>query len=144
MKIVLSVVVVLLVLAGSYLWYARSVINPRVIEEIRSNPQGERAGIVTLLTFADGKVIPVNYLREGEHVFLGADGRWWRAFRGAGADVTLHIRGTTLEGHAVVVLDDPDYVKDVFTRLRPKVPKWLPDWLNGKLVVVTLDAPAGE
>ncbi len=144
MKIVLSVVIVVLVLAGSYLWYARSVVNPRVIEEIRSNPQGERAGIVTLLTFADGKVIPVNYLREGERVFLGADGRWWREFRGEGADVTLHIRGTTLEGHAVVVLDDPDYVKDVFTRLRPKVPKWLPDWLNGKLVVVTLDAPAGE
>jgi hypothetical protein len=26
----------------------------------------------------------------------------------------------------------------VFARLRPKVPSWLPLWLNGKLVVITL------
>ena len=41
-------------------------------------------------------------------------------------------------------LDDPDYIKDIFSRLRPTVPKWLPDALNGKLVVITLKEPAGE
>ena len=41
-------------------------------------------------------------------------------------------------GHARTVLDDPDYTADVFSRLRPTVPGWLPSWLNAKLVVVTL------
>jgi len=53
-------------------------------------------------------------------------------------DVAARVR----ERYAVVVLDDQAYVDDVFSRLRPTVPKWLPDWLNGKLVVVTLsDSP---
>ena len=48
------------------------------------------------------------------------------------------IRGLEFRGHGRVVLDDPTYVEDVFSRLRPTVPEWLPDWLNGKLVVITL------
>ncbi|NJN52833.1 MAG: hypothetical protein HC809_14815 [Gammaproteobacteria bacterium] len=52
--------------------------------------------------------------------------------------MSLLIRGETLEGRAKTILDDPAHTHDVFTRLRPNVPKWLPDWLNGKLVVVTL------
>jgi hypothetical protein len=46
------------------------------------------------------------------------------------------IRGAQLAGHATVVLDDPARTHDVFARLRPNAPAWLPDWLNGKLVVV--------
>ena len=29
-------------------------------------------------------------------------------------------------------------IDDVFARLRPAAPEWLPDWLNGKLVVISL------
>ena len=36
----------------------------------------------------------------------------------------------------MTVLDRPDYVSDIFKRLRPKVPAWLPRWLNGKLIVI--------
>jgi hypothetical protein len=62
-----------------------------------------------------------------------------RAFREGGASVTLVIRGETLTGHARVVLDDPVYRDDVFRRLRPNVPAWLPDWLDARLVVVELE-----
>ena len=49
-------------------------------------------------------------------------------------------KGEPLTGHAVTVLDRPDYQKDIFSQLRSKVPRWLPDALNGNSVVITLDA----
>jgi hypothetical protein len=52
--------------------------------------------------------------------------------------VTMLIQGEVLEGHARVNLEDPALVKDVFARLRPTVPDWLPDALNGKLVTIRL------
>lgn len=116
--------------------------NPRVAAELRDNPQGERAGIVMLLELPDGRELPVNYLREGNQVFAGADGRWWRPLREGNAPVRLLIRGETLTGKARVVLDDPAYKREVFDRLRPRVPKWLPDWLDAHLVVIDLDPAA--
>ena len=115
------------------------IANPRVVEELRADPRGERAGIVMLLTLPDGRVLPVNYRREGNHVFAGADGRWWRALRDGDVPVTVMIRGETLKGRARVVFDDPEYKRDVFTRLRPNVPKWLPAWLDAQLVVINLE-----
>jgi hypothetical protein len=138
LKWFLIVVGVLVLLAIAYRIYYGQVVNPGVADEIRMNPQGDRAGLVAILTFPDSREIPVNYLREGAQVFLGADGRWWREFRHPGADVTLLIRGETLSGRAVVELDDQDRIDDVFSRLRPNVPAWLPDWLNGKLVIITV------
>lgn len=113
--------------------------NPRVIEELQTDPQGERAGIVMLLTLPDGRILPVNYRREGDQVFAGADGRWWRALREGDVPVTVTIRGETLPGRARVVFDDPEYKRDVFARLRPNVPKWLPSWLDAQLVVIDLE-----
>ncbi len=118
--------------------FSSLVNNPRVAEEVSTNPQGERAAIVMLLTFPDGRELPLNYLREGNRVFAGADGRWWRAFRDGNVPVTMLIRGETLTGRARVVLDDPEYRRAVFKRLRPNVPKWLPDWLDAHLVVIEL------
>lgn len=138
LKWILIVFVLLGCAFGVLMVYSTFVTNPGVTEDLESNPQGERAGIAMLLTFADGRTIPVNYLREDDKVFVGADGPWWREFRGEGASVTLLIRGATFEGHAKVVLDDPAYTRDVFARLRPTAPAWLPDWLNGKLVVIEL------
>jgi hypothetical protein len=138
MKWPLVLVLLAATLFISVLLYQSYVSNPRVTDTLRSDPTGERAGIVMLLTFPDGRTIPVNYLREGDTVFAGADGPWWREFRDGGAPVTLLIRGETLAGHATVILDDPQYTSEVFRRLRPKAPSWLPAWLNGKLVVITL------
>lgn len=120
-------------------WYGQRVGNVRVMAELRENPESARAARTMIVTLNDGRELPVNYLREGEVVFMGIDGRWWREFRGTGAPVTMEIQGETLRGHGRVVLDDPAYVEDVFARLRPTAPDWLPAWLNGRLVVVQLE-----
>ena len=72
-----------------------------------------------LLELPDGRELPVNYLREGDQVFVGVDGRWWRALREGNAPVTMLIRGETLTGKARVVFDDPAYKRAVF---RPAAP----------------------
>ena len=133
---IVGILVVLLL--GMRAYYAVSV-NAKVTQELRSDPQGERAERVMLLTFPDGKELPVNYLREGNQVFAGADGTWWRAFRDGDVPVQVLIKGEWLTGRARTVLGDPQYTQDVFARLRPTVPKWLPDWLNAYLVVIDLD-----
>ena len=128
----------LVLLLGARVYYALSV-NPKVTQELRDSPGGERADLVMLLTFPDGRELPVNYLREGNQVFAGADGRWWRAFRDGDIPVKVYIKGEEFTGRARTVMDDPEYTLDVFERLRPNVPKWLPDWLNAYLVVIDLD-----
>jgi hypothetical protein len=139
--------VCLIVLIAGFGYYNTTIVNPRVLATIQNEPEGERAGIVMVLQFENGKIIPVNYLREGNLVFVGADGPWWREFpttreASQGAPVRLTIRGKTYQGFAKTELDDQAYVDEVFARLRPKAPDWLPDWLNGKLVVIeVLDAP---
>ena len=119
--------------------YYSLVVNDRVIKELAEYPNGERANTVMLMTLPDGQQIPMNYLREGNQVFAGADGRWWRALRDGDVPVTLLIKGEELKGKARVVLDDPAYTNDVFKRLRPNVPKWLPNWLNANLIVIDLE-----
>ncbi|MCY4093680.1 MAG: hypothetical protein OXG05_00985 [Gammaproteobacteria bacterium] len=115
------------------------IANPKVIEELQSDPHSERADIVTLLTLPGGRILPVNYLREGDQVFVGADGRWWRALQEGDIPVTVTVRGETLSGRARVVFDDLEYKRAVFARLRPDVPKWLPEWLDAQLVVIDLE-----
>lgn len=122
---------------GAFAYY-NLVRNDRVAEELRNDPEGERANIVMLLTLPSGRVLPVNYLREGNQVFAGADGRWWRAFRDGDVPVRTMIKGEQLSGKARVVLDDPEYTRDVFSRLRPAAPRWLPEWLNANLIVIDL------
>jgi hypothetical protein len=39
--------------------------NARDVAEIQANPQGERAARTMVITLADGRIYPVNYLREG-------------------------------------------------------------------------------
>ena len=127
-------------LAGGFVLFGVLIANPRVIEELRSSPHGDRARKVMLLTLPSGRTIPVNYLREGEFVYAGADGRWWRELRGDGVEVVLEVMGETFRGHARAVEDDPEHTRDIFSRLRPTVPSWLPDWLNAVLVEIRLPA----
>ncbi len=134
---IIAVVLVVLLL-GARAYYAFSV-NPKVTQELRDSPDSERANLVMLLTFPDGRELPVNYLREGHQVFAGADGRWWRAFRDGDVPVEVFIQGEAFTGRARTVMDDPAYTREVFERLRPNVPKWLPDWLNAYLIVIDLD-----
>jgi hypothetical protein len=142
MRVVLIVLATLMLLIVGYGVYVTSIGNSGVVAELKQNPMGERAERAMLLAFPDGKTIPVNYLREDNRVYAGADGAWWRAFDGEGAAVTLLIQGEALTGHATVELRDQEFIDDVFSRLRPTVPEWLPDWANGKLVIVDLKVSA--
>ena len=137
-KVLLTLALVLCALFG----YRLATVGERFnadVDEIRNNPLGPLAKKTMVISLPDGRIYPVNYLKENNLVFMGIDGLWWRAFQGAGAPVTLLIQGTSYTGHARVVLDNPRYTEEVFARLRPTVPKWLPDALNGKLVVITLN-----
>ena len=108
--------------------------NPGVEEEIRSDPSGERAQKVMILTLPSGRRIPVNFLREDGRVYAGADGWWWKELRDGPHEVTVFVQGEELTGRARAITDQPDYRKDVFTRLRPTA---LPGF--GTLVEVLLD-----
>lgn len=119
--------------AGSacvYSWW----MNPRVVRELREEPDGERAKKVMLLTLPSGKALPVNYLRDGGTVYAAADFPWWRELRGGGGPGSVLIRGETLRGHVRVVDDDPELRAAVFARLRPTAPSW-----TGTLVAIELD-----
>lgn len=139
MQGILRLVGVVLVVAVGLWVYVTWYMNQGVIEELERHPEGQRATETLLLTLPAGRRIPVNYLEDGATVYVAADGPWWRQFRGDGAETVLLIRGETRRGRGRVVLDDPDFVADVFARLRPNVPDWLPRWLDGKLVVITLN-----
>ena len=130
--------ILVLCLGGLALKWRGAHVNAAVAETLRLEPQSARAARTMLIILADGREFPVNYLRDGDLVFMGIDGRWWRAFQNAGQPVTMLIQGETLTGHARVILDDPALVEAVFARLRPTVPEWLPDALNGKLVAIRL------
>ena len=138
MRVSLIVLATLTLSIVGYGVYVTQIGNAGVVAELRQNPMGKRAERTMLLMFSEGKTIPVNYLREGTLVYAGADGWWWRQFEGKGAAVTLLVRGETLKGHATVILEDQEVIDEVFSKLRPTVPVWLPDWANGKLVIVDL------
>ena len=129
-----------LVLIAAAGWALAARGNARVEQDLRREPNGELAHKVMLIGFPEGRVLPVNYLREGDFVYAGADGPWWRALRGDGARVELLVRGETLFGQARAVEDDPERRADVFSRLRPTVPSWIPDRLDAVLVAVELDS----
>lgn len=110
------------VVVGGWAWYAL-VTNPRVAQELREEPDGERARRVMLLTLPSGRELPVNYFQEGDLVWAGADGRWWRELEGEGEPVTVLVRGAERLGTARAVLDDPAYTEEVFAKLRPNAVK---------------------
>jgi len=123
---------VLVVPAGHY--YYEKIVNPKAAQELRDDPTGERAQKVMLLTLPSGRQLPVNYLREDGRVYAASDGRWWKELAGGSFDVEVFVMGETLAGRARVVEDDPDYVADVFSRLRPTA---LPG--TGRMIEILLD-----
>jgi hypothetical protein len=139
MRVLKWIVVTLVILTAAFFATFILYINPKILSVIKNNPTGEIAGEALVLIFRSGKEIPVNYLRDDNQVFVGADGPWWRELEGGTSPVKLVIMGEQLTGSATVVLDDPDYTLEIFARLRPTTPSWLPDWLRGKLIVINLD-----
>ena len=108
--------------------------NPRVERELAEEPDGERARKVMLLTLPSGRRIPVNYLRDEDRIYAGADGRWWKELVDGPVPVQLLVRGERLAGRGRAVLDDPAYRKEIFAKLRPTA---IPGF--GTLVEIRLD-----
>ena len=92
--------------------------------ELRANPQGELAETVMILTLPDGEDIPVNYVREDQMVYTGADGFWWRQLRGEGARVGVFIKGDDLSGIGRAVEEDKERAKEILQKVRPGY-EWL-------------------
>ena len=134
MKWILVILVALLLVVGGSACFFSMINNPRVIAELREDPQGERAKKVMLLTLPSGKAIPINYLREGRTVYGAADFPWWKELRDGGGRGSVFIQGDTLEGYIRAVEDDPDLRDSIFERLRPTAPRWA-----GTLIVINLD-----
>ena len=131
--------IVILVSVFLYFYIATVFVgNPRVIAEPQSEPDGKLSDLVGILTLPDDRKIPVNYLHENKQVFLGADGPWCRDFRGDGAEVVRWRKGDEFKGRARVKLGESETKDRVFPTIRPRVPAWIPDFLNAKLVVIQL------
>ena len=137
MKIITLIALIGLALAAlstGYWLYVERIGNPRVARELIDHPDGERAGKVMLITLPSGRRLPVNYLRQGDRVYAGADGTWWKELVGSGVPVTILVRGESLRGRARAVTDDPAYTERIFATLRPKAIKGF-----GTLVEIRLD-----
>ncbi len=133
----IGLVVLVIFLFNAARWYG-GMANERVMDEIRNSPDSVRAAESMIVTFGD-RTLPVNFLWEGDTIYMGIDGLWWREFREGDVPVTLFVRGQEVTGRARVELEDQAFIDDIFSRLRPTVPEWLPDWANGKLVIIELD-----
>lgn len=95
-------------------------VNPTEdIAELKANPDGALAAKVMALTLPDGETIAVNYARDGDKVYAGCDGRWWRQLRAPGAKVSMLIKGEELTGTAVAIEDDSERGEFVLKQVRP-------------------------
>ena len=135
LKVLLIFVAALLATVAYFRW----VINPQLIETLKADPDTQEADKVLVLTLPSGRQLPVNYLREDERVYLGADFGWWRELVKV-QQVTLCIRAQSFNGAPRVVTDDPAFRDQVFSRLRPAA-QWLPEALEAQLVVIELAGP---
>lgn len=112
---IISIVAGLSVLAAAY--------HPLVPAILQSERHGLLSGRTMLITMKDRetaqmKTFPVNYLREGNMVYIGSDFGWEKHLEG-GAEVTMLIQDTEVTGWATPILDDPERSSAGFKKLRP-------------------------
>ncbi|MGE0824391.1 MAG: hypothetical protein AB7P18_20035 [Candidatus Binatia bacterium] len=90
---------------------------------LRSEQHALLSGRIMLITMktretSQSLTFPVDYLREGNTVYVGSDSGWWKHLEG-GAEVHLLIAGSEVMGWATPILDDPERSKAGFKQLRP-------------------------
>lgn len=99
------------------------VANPIVSAILRSERHALLSDGIMLITMkkrdsSELKTFPVDYLREADTVYVGADSSWWEPLEG-GAEVRMLIQGAELVGWATPILDDPERITAGFKKLRP-------------------------
>ncbi len=119
------IVTIVLVLVG--IAVILTVAHRLVPTVLRSERHALLSGHMMLITMkkretSDTITFPVDYLREGNSVYVGSDSRWWKHLEG-GAEVRLLIKGIELIGWAKPILDDPDRSRVGFKKLRPSTYK---------------------
>jgi len=133
MRWVYIIIIAIIVSVVGFAIYQKNFVNPAVAEELRSQPEGLRAARVMLMTIDGSYTL----------VYVGADGPWWHELTGEGSPVALLIKGKVYTGQARAVVNQPEFTRQVFKRLRPKMPGWIPDMFNGVLVQIDLDPGTG-
>lgn len=113
--------IILLVLVG--ISVILTVAHRLVPTILRSERHALLSGHMMLITMkkretSDIITFPVDYLREGDSVYVGSDSAWWKHLQG-GAEVRLLIQGIEFVGWATPIVDDPDRLKEGFKKLRP-------------------------
>ncbi len=137
-------VTIISVLAGISVLVAAA--NPIVSAILRSEQHGLLSDGVMLITMqkrdsSDRKTFPVDYLREGNMVYIGSDFGWWKHLEG-GAEVRMLIQGTELTGWATPILDDPERSRAGFKKLRPWTYKRA-EWTGAVFVEVKIQDGQG-
>ncbi len=97
--------------------------NPVVSAILRSERHALLSDGIMLITLkkrgtSELQTFPVDYLRESNIVYVGADSGWWKHLEG-GAEVHLLIQGRERVGRALPILNDPDRSTAGFKKLRP-------------------------
>lgn len=138
-RLAITISLLTMIVVGAFL-FGTYVTNPKVMNELRSNPTGDKANKVMILSLASNQSLPVNYIREANTVFVGADGRWWRIIED-NPRVELLIKGEHRFGIAKIVRNAPEYRRQVFSRLRPNaLPAWVPEWIGGVLIEIKVSS----
>ena len=114
-------VIILLISAGIAVTLAAAhLLVPTVL---RSEQHALLSGHIMLVTMKNRETLdlitfPVDYLREGNTVYVGSDSGWWKHLEG-GAEVRMLIAGNEVAGWATPILVDPDHSRAGFKKIRP-------------------------
>ena len=132
-------VIAISVVAGIAVFIAAA--NPLVSTVLRSERHGLLSDGVMLITMQrrdspEMKTFPVDYLREGDMVYVGCDSGWWKHLEG-GAEVRMLIQGTEFVGWATPIVDDAERNRAGFRKIRPWTYKRA-EWMGGVFIEIQI------
>ena len=118
------------------------VANPVVSAVLRSERHRWLSDKIMLITIKQPetsalKTFPVDYLREADTIYVGADSDWWQPLEG-GAQVRMLIQGRERSGRAMPILNDPDRIESGFKKLRPST-YWRALWTGAVFIEIKLE-----
>lgn len=124
-KLAIVVSIGLTIAISGFAVYQVYFVNPKIVRELIENPEGKTAARVMLIDFPSGKRLPVNYLEKDDAFWAGADGPWWREFREPGLNISIFVKGASVNTHGVAIENDEQLTKKIFAELRPTAPDWV-------------------
>ena len=118
-------------------------INPSIVSELQSTPITPRAERLLVLALPD-RELPLRYLQQGDCLYLGAGGTWWRQLQ-TPLSVQVWLRGHPQTAIAQAFPGASAVRKPVMRQLRDRWPaSWLRVIRKGQLVLVDLQHQASQ